>query len=452
MTFDEIDEADPELLGWIEAVTGAAVVRATRLIGGNRRQAWSVDVQRGPPLFLRYASGSGWQGADPYTLQREAAFYRALSGTVAAMPRILAAHPQRPALLTERIEGESRYAGSASSELLDAVATDLMRKLAELHALDIRNLGLPGYLPHGTIADHVRAELAIWRTMYEEAPSRDPLIEFALNWLAGSIPETSDAPAVVHGDAGPGNFLHRNGKVTALIDWELCHVGDPMEDIAWLSVRSTFEPFPDFRRHVRDYAEFAGRTIARDRLLYHRVFVPLRITVLRHRALGTDAPDGDLANSLLSRTMNRRLLVESLAAASGVSLTAAATVQAPLTSFQKEYDYVLTLLRDKIGSRTRDEMAKAATKSAARMVKYLASVHRYGEEIEAAGIRDLSSLLGVRPTSRLVLQADLIDRMTCGRLDQATLLAFFSRDVARETQVAAPAMGALAGRRLPPFE
>ena len=185
MTFDEIDEADPELLGWIEAVTGAAVVRATRLIGGNRRQAWSVDVQRGPPLFLRYASGSGWQGADPYTLQREAAFYRALSGTVAAMPRILAAHPQRPALLTERIEGESRYAGSASSELLDAVATDLMRKLAELHALDIRNLGLPGYLPHGTIADHVRAELAIWRTMYQEAPSRDPLIGVCAELVGG---------------------------------------------------------------------------------------------------------------------------------------------------------------------------------------------------------------------------------------------------------------------------
>jgi len=452
MTSDEIGEVDPELLGWIEAVMGAAVVRATRLVGGNRRQAWSVDVERGPPLFLRYASGSGWQGADPYTLQREAALYRALSGTVAAMPRIIATHPQRPALLTERVEGESRYAGSASSEVLDAVATDLMRKLAQLHALDIRGLGLPGYLPHGTITDHVRAELGIWQAMYQEVSSRDPLIEFALNWLADSIPETSDPPVVVHGDAGPGNFLHRNGKVTALIDWELCHVGDPMEDIAWLSVRSTFEPFPDFRRIVRDYAGFAARSIARDRLLYHRVFVPLRITVLRHRALGADAPDGDLANSLLSRTVNRRLLVESLAAATGVSVAAVAAVQAPLPSVQKEYDYILNLLRDKISSRTRDEVARAAIKSAARMVKYLANAHRYGEEIEAAGIRDLSSLLGVRATSRLALQAELIDRMKGGHLDQATVLAFFSRDVARETQLAAPAMGALADRTLPPFE
>jgi len=452
MTLDEIGEVDPELLGWIEAVTGAAVVRATRLVGGNRRQAWSVDVQRGPPLFLRYASGSGWQGADPYTLQREAAVYRALSGTVAAMPRIIATHPQRPALLTERVEGESRYAGSAGSEVLDAVATDLMRKLAELHGLDIRGLGLPGYLAHGTITDHVVAELGIWQAMYQEVSLRDPLIEFALNWLAGNIPEASEPPVVVHGDAGPGNFLHRNGKVTALIDWELCHVGDPMEDIAWLSVRSTFEPFPDFRRHVRDYARLAARSVARERLLYHRVFVPLRITVLRHRALGADAPDGDLANSLLSRTMNRRLLVESLAAATGVSLVAVAAVHAPLPSLQKEYDYVLDLLRGKIGSRTRDEVARAATKSAARMVKYLASVHRYGEEIEAAGIRDLSSLLCVRPMSRPALQAELSDRMSRGDLDYATVLAFFSREVARETQLATSAMGVLAQRTLPPFE
>lgn len=452
MRFDEIGEVDPELLAWIEAVTGAAVVRAKRLVGGNRRQAWSVDVQRGPPLFLRYASGDGWQGADPYTLQREAALYRALSGTVAAMPRIIATHPQRPALLTERVEGESRYAGRGSTELLDAIATDLMRKLAQLHALDIRGLDVPGYLPHGTITDHVRAELVIWRTMYQEVSSRDPLIEFALNWLEDRIPENSDPPVVVHGDAGPGNFLHQNGKVTALIDWELCHIGDPMEDIAWLSVRSTFEPFPDFPRHVRDYAGFAERSIARDRLLYHRVFVPLRITVLRHRALAAETPDGDLANSLLSRTMNRRLLVESIAAATGVSLATLGAVQAPLPAVQKEYDYVLDLLRHKIISQTVDEVARAATKSAARMVKYLANVHRYGREIEAAGIRDLSTLLGVRPTSRPALEQELIDRVRRGRLDQATALAFFSREVARETQLAAPAMGALAQRTLPPFE
>lgn len=452
MTFEKIGQVDPEFIGWIEAVTGSPVTRATRLLGGNRRQAWSVDIQRGPPLFLRYASGSGWQGADPYTLQREAALYRALSGRVAAMPRIVAAHPQRPALLTERVEGESRYAGSASSELLDAVATDFMRKLAQLHALDIRGLDLPGYLPHGTITDQVHAELAIWQTMYQEVSWRDPLIEFALNWLTESIPKTSDPPVVVHGDAGPGNFLHRDGKVTALIDWELCHVGDPMEDIAWLSVRSTFEPFPNFPRHVRDYAQFAARSIARDRLLYHRVFVPLRITILRHRALGAEAPDGDRANSLLSRTLNRRLLVESLAAANGISLAAVTAVQAPLMSAQKEYDYVLSLLREKIGSRTRDEVATAATKSAARMVKYLANVHRYGQEIDAAGIRDLSTLLGVRPTSRPALEAELIDRMKCERLDQATVLAFFSREVARETQLADTAMGALAHRTLPQFE
>jgi aminoglycoside phosphotransferase (APT) family kinase protein len=451
MTVAHVNGVDPELVAWVEAVTGAAVSGTTRLVGGNRRQAWGVDVVGGPPLFLRYASGDGQQGADPYTLQREAAFYRALSGTAAPMPRFVAAHPTRPAFLTERVVGESRYAGSGSAEYLDAVATDVMKRLAALHAVDLRGLELPGYLPQGTIADHVRAELAVWRDMYQEILPRDPLIEFALAWLTGHVPDTAERPVLVHGDAGPGNFLHRNGKVAALIDWELAHIGDPMEDIAWLSVRTTLEPFPDFRRHVQEYVRFAGRRIARDRLLYHRVFVPLRITVLRHRA-GAGTPDGDLANSLLSRTLNRRLLVQSLAVAMGIPLASTAAASAAAPAMQREYDYVLALLRDKIASRTTDRVAAAAIKSAARMVKYLASVHRYGAAIEAVAIEDLSALLGVRPTSRAALDAELSERMSQGGLDESRLLAFFSRDVARETQLAGPAMGALAGRSFPPFE
>ena len=60
-----------------------------------------------------------------------------------------------------------------------------------------------------------------------------PLIEEAAQWLRNNAPETQQ-PRLVHGDPGPGNYLHENGELRALVDWEFTHVGDPEEDWAYL--------------------------------------------------------------------------------------------------------------------------------------------------------------------------------------------------------------------------
>jgi prepilin-type processing-associated H-X9-DG protein len=82
--------------------------------------------------------------------------------------------------------------------------------------------------------------------MYEETGRRDALIDLAFAWLDKHPPTPPDAPLLVHGDAGPGNFLFADGHLTALLDWELAHPGDPTEDLAWFSMRSAMGPVPDF--------------------------------------------------------------------------------------------------------------------------------------------------------------------------------------------------------------
>ncbi len=157
-----------------------------------------------------------------------------------------------------------------------------MVRLAELHAARVDH-GAFEEAPDLDVPAAVRAELARWDTMYRATGVADPLIEYALRWLSARLPEVPQAPVVVHGDAGPGNFLYDGERVTAIIDWELAHLGDPMEDLAWLSLRAAQEGWADFPASLRQYAAASSVRVDRERIRYHRVFAELRVVIIRHR-------------------------------------------------------------------------------------------------------------------------------------------------------------------------
>ena len=86
--------------------------------------------------------------------------------------------------------------------------------------------------------------------------------------------DVSRATVLVQGDTGPGNFLADDGVVTGLVDWEFAHVGDPMDDWAWVEMRVDAEEIPALHdRYTRDwYPDRSGS----DRLLPDRGRLPLR--------------------------------------------------------------------------------------------------------------------------------------------------------------------------------
>jgi aminoglycoside phosphotransferase (APT) family kinase protein len=63
-----------------------------------------------------------------------------------------------------------------------------------------------------------------------------PQMHYAMRWLALRAPAARRV-TIVHGDYRVGNFLQRDGRITAVLDWELVHAGDPHEDIAWAGLR-----------------------------------------------------------------------------------------------------------------------------------------------------------------------------------------------------------------------
>jgi aminoglycoside phosphotransferase (APT) family kinase protein len=141
----------------------------------------------------------------------------------------------RPLYVMEHVAGDVPAPWNSHAYFSDARArTDVGRQLVEIvaatHAADTN--ALPAVLRGREDPDPV-AEVAHWERAYERDRSeRVPVLERAFGWLASHADQVSGRRGLVHGDFRIGNAIVRDGRVAAMLDWELAHVGDPVEDLA----------------------------------------------------------------------------------------------------------------------------------------------------------------------------------------------------------------------------
>lgn len=267
-----------ELLDWIETATGGRVVAAKRGGEGASRQAWAVDLAgpAGPEQLFCLRDAAGGSGGS----SKDAAVLRALATTTIPVPRVRARSDALSALLLERIPGRSDFPAVDRESEREPTARDLMRLTARLHALDVARLDLPHLGPVGPALDPARAGLeqlaGLLATLGDGAL---PLQRFAARWLERHRPR-SIRISLVHSDMGPGNFLYQGGRVTALLDWEVAHWGDPMEDLAAIAVRDMATPIGPLAMRYAEYAAAGGAAIDLAGIAWYRVFILARNTSL----------------------------------------------------------------------------------------------------------------------------------------------------------------------------
>ena len=108
------------------------------------------------------------------------------------------------------------------------------RALAAIHAIDPTTLeGVPAVAGHPALV-----ACDFWEAALDEIGEPLPAVEAGLRWLRLNPPALAPEPRLVHGDFRLGNFIADADGLAAVIDWELCHLGDPAEDIGWLMIRS----------------------------------------------------------------------------------------------------------------------------------------------------------------------------------------------------------------------
>lgn len=221
-----------------------------RLSGGANQQTWAVDAQSPAgrvPLILRR---SGRQGGDAraeaaerhgpvMTLAIEAGLIRAAQA--AGLPVPIVAIVLEPddglgeGFVMSRVEGETlprRILRDA--EFADArgrLARQCGEILARLHRIPVD--GLPPLR-----RSPARVERAYYLDRHARYEHPRPVLSLAFRWLAEHAPPADLPLALVHGDFRHGNLMIGPDGVRAVLDWELAHLGDPMEDLGWICVNS----------------------------------------------------------------------------------------------------------------------------------------------------------------------------------------------------------------------
>jgi aminoglycoside phosphotransferase (APT) family kinase protein len=269
-------------------------------------------------LVLRRDTGDGPLSGTALSLARESHVYAALCDTGVAIPALVARTSAGDALLVERAVGIADVS-QVSETARTAVALSYIDTLATLHALDPDALVLPGFARPRAPQDRAVAELDLWERIFGERVTNDaPTWQFAYRWLREHPPATGDRTVLCHGDVGPGNYLYEGEAVTAMLDWEFAHLGDPMDDIAWLTIRGHhLTRFGDPPVELARYSEVTGTTIDPERVRWYQALVLTRMATACLAALARPGGGMDRTTYTLLEPLLRRLVTPVLLELSG---------------------------------------------------------------------------------------------------------------------------------------
>jgi aminoglycoside phosphotransferase (APT) family kinase protein len=218
------------------------VLSEARIYGGASRETYRLRVrengaERG--LILRRDPVSALIDTER-TLEFQA--YRAVYGLPGVpVPEAIALEldPEpldRPFFLMEEIENGatgSLLAGDPYGPHRKTLGHQFWTILGRIHAADPRARGLAWDAPDPR--EGWSRELLKWEQVIDEDEREpQPVARAAIRHLRLNPPPPAQKVALVHGDYRTGNFLHDGqGKLLAVLDWEMAHIGDPLEDLAW---------------------------------------------------------------------------------------------------------------------------------------------------------------------------------------------------------------------------
>jgi aminoglycoside phosphotransferase (APT) family kinase protein len=220
-----------------ERLGGREVRNLSRLSGGASRETWAFELVRPdgvvePMILQRDRAGSVRTGGGMVT---EASLLVAAANAGVPVPRLRLDATDgllgQPAFVTDRIEGETiarrilRDDAYASARPL--LAAQCGRVLAAIHQI-----------PTDAVAGlEQQDQVTQFRAVLDGFAEPHPAFELGFRWLDANRPPPTRT-TIVHGDFRNGNMIVGRDGIRAVLDWELAHLGDPMEDLGWLCVRA----------------------------------------------------------------------------------------------------------------------------------------------------------------------------------------------------------------------
>lgn len=221
-------------------VSGVAGLHA--LAGGASQQTWSFDAltpQGVHPLILRRAPPGSMRPAEAAGLETEAVLLVRLQSAGVPVPAVLGVLVAGDGLgegyLMQRVSGEANSRRILREPCFAAARARLARQCGQALA-GIHQLPLAGLPP--LRSGHAQEAIAFYRRQHDKVGTARPVFELAFRWLAQHLPGAPVATVLVHGDFRNGNLMVDEEGLCSVLDWELAHLGDAMEDLGWLCVNA----------------------------------------------------------------------------------------------------------------------------------------------------------------------------------------------------------------------
>ena len=223
----------------------AELVDVQQLTAGASQQTFRVSVRQREGHEAHYALRRAQPGLERTTYGQvtpsvEAELLELASFAQVPVPKVIESLQSTDGLgdgyLMEWLEGETMGQRIVKLPELEAarekLAFECGQALARIHAIEV-----PDTLRQ--VLHSVSPEALVRETWdaYIALETLEPMIDFTAQWLLRNVPPQSDS-ALVYGDFRNGNLMVSREGITAVLDWELCHLGDPMRDLGWLCVNS----------------------------------------------------------------------------------------------------------------------------------------------------------------------------------------------------------------------
>ncbi len=285
-----------------------------RLTGGATMESWRFSCGEAD-FVLRRAPSLAFMEDRPFGHDVEAEIIRQANAAGVTAPRVVAELEAEDGIgsgfVMQALPGTPNPKQILEMEDPSALLQQAARDLARIHSLK------PEDLPETVPVMDYRAAIADLKAQFEEAGGDRPIIALGLKWMEDNCPDPVE-PVLIHGDYRMGNLLAEHSKLTGVLDWELAHLGDRHEDLA-------FGCMAVWRFHRYDrpalglgsledyfaaYEAEAGVTVDRDRFRYwliHRT-VWWALGCLRMAKIWRSGEDRMLERVVISRRTSEQEL------------------------------------------------------------------------------------------------------------------------------------------------
>ncbi len=266
---------------------------------------------------------------EPYDVSVEYKVLSALQDTDITIPKTYWYEPdptvfERPFYAMEKVEGEViTIPARAQEDVFNdeaqraGLADDFMSNIIALHTCDWKSRGLDFLGVPCPGKGSALAQVEYWENVIDRAGYRNhPLVALSTNWLKEHAPE-NETVVIVHGDYRTGNYISEGDRIKAILDWEMVHLGDPLEDLAYIFI-SVFRSPPPYNRishliseeeFIKRYEAGTGITVDREKLRYYDVLIGYKATGIASTAAYSFATkvNPDIRPGVFGQTIDKYL-------------------------------------------------------------------------------------------------------------------------------------------------